>query len=149
MNDFPKVFAVLTSELRTCLDLEDLLLEVVIKRQDSQFDMGYESTERSDWIACELVDVCNTEMEEVVQKLPVIRRYTVLGGDEAKFMRREPGQPWTRQCIIPQCVDTCHCYEAFGKTCMEDAMDLRSDLTPTNRGEWLSVMRYEQKEEAQ
>ena len=65
LNDFPKVFAVLTSELRTCLDLEDLLLEVVIKRQDSQFGMGYESTERSDWIACELVDICNTELERL------------------------------------------------------------------------------------
>ena len=141
MDDFPKVFTFLTSELRTCLYLEDLVLEIVIKRQDSQFGTGSESTERSDWVSSELVDICNAEMEEVIRELPALRRYTVLGGGEAKFVRRNPGQPWTRQCLIPQCVDICHCYEAFDKTCIEDAIDLRTDLTPTARGEWLSVMR--------
>ncbi|KAM0708006.1 hypothetical protein Q7P35_004655 [Cladosporium inversicolor] len=140
-NDFPKVFTVLTSELRTCFDLKDLVLEIVTKRQDSQFGTGCESTERSEWISSELVDICNAEMEEVVRELPAIQRYTILGGGEAKFVRRRPGQPWTRQCLIPQCVDKCHCYEAFGKTCIEDAMDLQTDLTPTAREEWLSVMR--------
>ena len=149
LDDFPKVFAILTSELRTCRDLEDLILEIVIKRQDSQFGMGYESTETSDWISSELDDMCNAEMEEVIRELPAMRRYTILGGGETKFVRRRPEQPWIRQCLIPQCVDTCHCCEAFGKTCVEDAMDLRADLTPTNRGEWLSVMRDEQQDGAQ
>jgi hypothetical protein len=78
-------------------------------------------------------------MEEVVRELPAMRRYMILGGGESKFVRRRPEQPWTRQCPIPQCVDTCHCYEVFGKTCIEDAMDLRTDLTPTALGEWLSI----------
>jgi hypothetical protein len=48
LDNFPKVFAILTSELRKCRDLEDLVLEIVIKRQDSQFGTGCESTEKSD-----------------------------------------------------------------------------------------------------
>lgn len=139
LEDFPKVFAVLTPELRMCYDLEDLVLEIVIKRQDSQFGMGYESTERSDWISSELFNICSAEMEEVIRDLPAMRRYMILGGGETRLVRREPGQHWTRQCLIPQCVDECHCYEAFGRTCIEDAMDLRTDLTPTDRGEWLGV----------
>lgn len=141
LDDFPKVFTTLTPQLRTCLDLEDLVLEIVIKRQDSHFGTGSESTETSDWISSELVDICNAEMEEVIRRLPAIRRYMILGGGEVRFVRRRPGQPWARQCLIPQCVDTCHCQEAFGLTCIEDAMDLRTDLTPTDTGEWLSARR--------
>lgn len=139
LDDFPKVFAILTPQLRTCLDLEDLVLEIVIKRQDSQFGNGSESTETSDWISSELVDICNAELEEVIRNLPAIRRYMILGDGDPKFVRRRPAQPWTRQCLIPQCVDTCHCYEAFGLTCIEDAVDLRTDLTPTHLGEWLNA----------
>jgi len=141
LDDFPKVFATLTPQLRTCLDLEDLVLEIVIKRQDSQFGTGCESTETSDWISSELIDICNAEMEEVVRGLPGLRRYMILGGGEVKFVRRRLGQPWTRQCLIPQCVDTCHCQEAFGLTCIEKVMDLRADLTPTDLGEWLNIVR--------
>jgi hypothetical protein len=139
LDDFPKVFAMLTPELRICRNLEDLVLEIVIKRQDSQFGMGYESTERSDWVSSELVNICHAEMEEVIQRLPAMRRYMILGGGDTRLVQRRPGQPWTRQCLIPQCVDSCHYYEAFGKTDVEDAMDLRTDLTPTDRVEWLGV----------
>jgi hypothetical protein len=132
MDEFPKAFTVLTSMLRPCLDLEDLVLEVSIKRQESEFGLECESTEKRDIVSAELQEMCKAEMEQVVQQLPQMRRYTILG---SKFMRRKPGQMWTRHCLIPRCVATCHCFEPFGSTCVQDWADLMEVSTPRRQEE--------------
>jgi hypothetical protein len=137
MEEFPKVFSVLTSMLRPCLDLEDLVLEILVKRQKSEFGLGCESTEKRDTVSAELQEICKAEMEQVVQQLPQMRRYAI---PESKFMRRKPGQMWTRHCLIPRCVATCHCLEPFGNTCVEDWEDLMEVSTPRRQEEWLTTL---------
>jgi hypothetical protein len=137
MDEFPKVFDVLTSMLRPCLDLKDLVLEILIKRQESEFGHGHESTERRDIVSAELQNICKAEMEQIVQRLPRTRRYAIIG---SKFMRRKPGQQWTRHCLIPQCVTACHCHVPFGNTCVEDWEDLVGDLTRRKPEEWLGTL---------
>jgi hypothetical protein len=137
LDEFSKIFTVLTSMMRPCLDLEDLVLEILIKRQESEFGLGYESAKGCDMVSAEVQQICKAEMEQVVQELPQMRRYTILG---SKFMRRKSGQMWTRHCLIPRCVATCHCFEPFGSTCTEDREDLMEVSTPRRQEEWLSTL---------
>ena len=135
----PKVFDVLTSMLRTCLELEDLVLELVLRRQNSLFGQGRESNEPLGLDGWRLSDTCRYEMEQVMRELPRLRKYAIVGSEETRLVRRNTGEEWIRACVIPQCVDTCHCYESFDTTCEEDMANLLGDLTPRSCGKWTSV----------
>jgi len=137
----PEHFVILTSMLRACLPLEDLVLELLVKRQESLFGAGCESTENHGWLADDLEGQCIKEIEQIFRELPSMRRYAILENGGTRFVRRNARQPWTRQCLIPQCIDTCHCHEPFNKTCVEDSEDLLTGLIPTAREEWLSLTR--------
>lgn len=135
----PKVFDVLTSILRTCLKLEDLILELVLRRQNSPFGQGRESDEPLGLDGWRLTDTCRYEMEQVMRELPRLQKYAIVGSQESRLVRRNAEGEWIRACVIPQCVDTCHCYGSFATTCEEDMADLLGDLTPRSCGQWISA----------
>lgn len=130
-------FAVLNAVLRDCYHLEELVVELVVRGQETIFGQGLESLDRNQHTKA-VAGLGISAMEREIQKLPCLRRYAIVVDRETKFTRRNVGEQWTRQCLIPSCVPTCHCYGAFGATCVEDSMDLFASLTPCAANEWLS-----------
>ena len=136
----PPIFSTLTSMLETCVELEDLILELAIRRQDTPFGQGCGSTEFLDSAGGLLDETFKYEMEQTARELSGLRRYVFIGeGDETRLFRRIAGEQWVPACLIPQCVNTCHCYGPFDTTCVEDTADLLGDLTPGSCGQWMSV----------
>jgi len=130
-------FAVLRAALRDACWLEELVLELAVSEQGMVFDQGRKSSILNEAFQT-VAELGVAAMEREVQKLPRLRRCaTVVEGLESNFMRRTIGQQWTRQCLIPSCVPMCHCYGAFGSTCVEDSRDLLASLTPCAAGDWI------------
>jgi hypothetical protein len=136
LNDHTDDFAVLEAVLRDCYELEEMALELVVRGQDSVFGRGRESLD-GDQDTESVAALGVAAMERVMQKLPCLRRYATVVDGETKFMRRNIGENWTRHCLIPSCVPTCHCYGAYGTTCVEDSGDLLAGLTPCAADEWV------------
>jgi hypothetical protein len=136
LDDHADDFTVLESVLRDCFDLEEMVLEFVVRGQDTVFGRGRESLD-SDQDTQAVAGLGVTAMEREMQKLPCLRRYATVVDGETKFMRRNIGENWTRHCLIPSCVPTCHCYGAYGTTCVEDSGDLLAGLTPRAADEWV------------
>ena len=135
-DDHADDFTVLREVLRNCYDLEEMVLELVVRGQTSLFGRGRESLD-SDPYTCGAAGLGVAAVERMIQKLPLLRRYATILSGERKFMRRNFGEHWTRHCLIPSCVPTCHCYGAYGATCVEDSRDLLAGLTPCAADEWL------------
>jgi hypothetical protein len=136
LDDHADDFAVLEAVLRDCYNLEEMVLELVVRSQDSVFGRGRESLE-GDQDTESVAALGVAAMEREMQKLPCLRRYATFVNGEMKFMRRNIGKNWTRHCLIPSCVPTCHCYGAYGTTCLEDSRDLLAGLVPCAADEWL------------
>jgi hypothetical protein len=136
LDDHADDFTVLEAVLRDCYDLEEMVLELAVRGQDSVFGRGRESLER-DQDTESVAALGVAAMEREMQKLPSLRRYATVVDGETKFMRRNIGENWTRHCLIPSCVPTCHCYGAYGTTCVEDSGDLLAGLTPCAADEWV------------
>lgn len=130
-----EAFAVLEAVLRYCYDLEDLVLELVVRAQETMFGQGLESL---DWDqdTHAVAGMGVAAMEREIQRLPRLRRYATVMDGETKFTRRNVGEQWTCQCLIASCVAICRCYVAHGTTCVEDSRDLLSSLTPCAADEW-------------
>jgi hypothetical protein len=84
-------FTVPTSLLLACYCLEDLVLELLFKRQEDLLELDGESTEYHKRPADVLRIEARREMESVVQELPAMRRYAIVGIGTS-IMRRNPGQ---------------------------------------------------------
>lgn len=129
-------FAVLKAVLRDCCYLEDLVVKLVVRSQGSLFGRGLESLE-FDRDTQAVAELGAAAMAREIQRLPRLRRYATVVDRETTFVRREIGQEWTRQCLIPSCVLVCHCYGAYGSTCVEDSRELLAGLAPCAADEWI------------
>jgi hypothetical protein len=141
LDDHADDFVVLEAVLRECYELEEMVLELVVRGQDSVFGRGRESIDR-DQDTESVAALGVAAMERKIQKLPRLRRYATAVDGETKFMRRNIGQQWTRQCLVPSCVPMCHCHGPYGITCVEDSEDLLASLTPCAADELLGFYPY-------
>ena len=138
LDDHTEDFGVLEAVLRDCCGLEEMVLELKVRGQKSAFGSDRESLD-SDRDTRAVAGLGAAAVERVMQTLPRLRRYATVVDGETKFMRRNLGEGWTRHCLIPSCVPMCHCYGAYGTTCVEDSGDLLARLTPCAADEWVGL----------
>jgi hypothetical protein len=65
--------------------------------------------------------VCKMELEQNSCLAYMYAAMQILG--IINFIRRKPGQQWTRHCLTPHSNTVCHYHEPFGKTFVRDSTD--------------------------